>query len=161
MSAANVCLTHSYAAGSTASLAYSLNYAAPEVIQALESGRRTVHVNAAVDIWAIGVIAFELLAGERAFPVDGLPSAETEQAAKDAIMGRTPLPWEALSDGANERLGRLRGMRRTVLRCLDRDPAERPSAQALVNSWEHIFDNMKTRGTDWGNAALETDQSDK
>ena len=56
-------------AGITARLTLSLKYAAPETIAALEAGCHTIHVDAAVDIWAIGVIAFELLTGERAFPV--------------------------------------------------------------------------------------------
>eukprot|EP00892_Ulva_mutabilis_P010421 jgi/Ulvmu1/7751/UM039_0059.1 len=41
-------------------------------------------------------------------------------AARSWAIGRTQLPWEALSDGAKERLGKLRGLKRTVLRCLDR-----------------------------------------
>lgn len=56
-------------AGITARLTLSLKYAAPETITALEAGCHTIHVDAAVDIWAIGVIAFELLTGERAFQV--------------------------------------------------------------------------------------------
>lgn len=58
-----------WCAGSTARLTLSLKYAAPEIIAALEAGCHTIHVDAAVDIWAIGVIAFELLTGERAFQV--------------------------------------------------------------------------------------------
>ena len=146
-------------AGSTAGLAFSLKYAPPEVIGALESGCRTVHVDAAVDIWAIGVIAFELLTGERAFPVEGMSAAEAEKAAQDAIAGRKPLPWEVLSEGAKERLGKMRGLKRTVLRCLERDPAKRPGAEALLKSWDHTFDDMQTRGTDWSMASAETNNS--
>eukprot|EP00892_Ulva_mutabilis_P000505 jgi/Ulvmu1/10455/UM063_0010.1 len=145
--------------GSTAGLAFSLKYAPPEVMAAVESGCRTIHVDAAVDIWAIGVIAYELLTGERAFPADGLTAAEAEKKAQDAIAGRTQLPWEALSDGAKERLGKMRGLKRTVLRCLERDPAKRPSAEALLKSWDHTFDDMQTRGTDWSMGSAETNQS--
>eukprot|EP00892_Ulva_mutabilis_P005772 jgi/Ulvmu1/3567/UM167_0001.1 len=135
--------------GSTASLSFSLKYAAPEVVHALEAGSKTIHVDAAVDMWAVGVIAFELLTGERAFPTHNMSAAESEQAAQDAIAGRAPLLWEGPSDATRERLEKLRGMRRTVLRCLDRDPVKRPTAAALVQSWDHTFDNMQTRGTDW------------
>ena len=54
-------------AGSTARLCYSLKYAPPEIIHALEAGRKTTEVSGAVDIWAVGVIAFELLSRRRAF----------------------------------------------------------------------------------------------
>eukprot|EP00892_Ulva_mutabilis_P005912 jgi/Ulvmu1/3693/UM017_0110.1 len=135
--------------GSTAGLSFSLKYAAPEVVHALEAGSKTVHVDAAVDIWAFGVIAFELLNGERAFPTHNMSVAEAEYAAQEAIAGRAPLPWELVSPEAQQRLEKLRGMRRTVLRCLDRDPAKRPTAGALIASWDHAFDNMHTRGTDW------------
>ena len=42
------------------SISYSLCYAAPEVVQALEEGKHTLVVDAAVDIWALGVIACAL-----------------------------------------------------------------------------------------------------
>ena len=132
-------------AESTASLMFSLKYAAPEVVRALEAGSRTIRVDAAVDIWAIGVIAFELLTGERAFP----GAMGSEAAAQEAIAGRVPLPWEGRSGVVEMRLRKLRGMRRTVLQCLDRDPAQRPSSEALLQSWDHTFDNMFTRGTEW------------
>ena len=137
-------------AGSTARLSYSLKYAAPEVVLALDAGCRTIHVDAAVDMWAVGVIAFELLTGERAFPIHDM-SAASESAVHEAIAGRALLPWEGDSESAQHRLVKLRGLRRTVMRCLDRDPAGRPTAAALVSSWDHTFDNMQTRGTT-GNA---------
>ena len=131
-------------AGSSASLSYSLKYAAPEVVHELEAGSRTIHVDSAVDIWAVGVIAFELLTGERAFS-----SVEANSAAQDAIAGRILLPWEGPSEATQQRLEKLRGLRRTVMRCLERDPARRPTAAALTSSWDHTFDNMQTMGTDW------------
>eukprot|EP00892_Ulva_mutabilis_P005985 jgi/Ulvmu1/3759/UM175_0006.1 len=134
--------------GSMSSLSFSMKYAAPEVVHALEAGDKTIKVDPAVDIWAIGVIAFELLTGERAFPAVNYGD-DTEQPAQEAIAGRALLPWEGSDGPTAERLEKLRGLRRTVLRCLDREPAKRPSAAALVNSWDYTFDNMQTRGTDW------------
>ena len=102
-------------AGITAPLTLSLKYAAPETIAALEAGCRTIHVDAAVDIWAIGVIAFELLTGERVFPVRAGESQEAcDERVKAGIAGRLPLPWEPNSEGKDERLLKMRGLKRTV-----------------------------------------------
>ena len=38
-------------------ISYSLCYAAPEVVAALEAGKKQLEVDAAVDVWALGVIA--------------------------------------------------------------------------------------------------------
>ena len=42
-------------AGSTASLIFSMEHAAPEVLHALEAGSRTIRGDAAVDIWAVDI----------------------------------------------------------------------------------------------------------
>eukprot|EP00892_Ulva_mutabilis_P005656 jgi/Ulvmu1/3462/UM016_0082.1 len=131
--------------GTIASLSYSLRYTPPEVVRELEAGHKTIKVDPAVDIWAIGVIAFELLTGARALPSSGMDPDAAEQAALDAISGRTPLPWE--QEDAAPALEKLRGLKRTVLRCLERDPARRPSSEALLASWDHTFDNMQAQGT--------------
>eukprot|EP00892_Ulva_mutabilis_P002686 jgi/Ulvmu1/12418/UM009_0068.1 len=131
--------------GTTANMAFTLKYAPPEVMHAMESGCRTIAVDSAVDMWAIGVIAYELLTRERAFPVDGLPVAEAEQKARDAIAGRTQLPWEvAAADGTDTQLSKMRFLRHTVLRCLDRDPTGRPSAAELLETWDHAFDDLQS-----------------
>jgi len=135
-------------------LSYSIKYAAPEVVHALEAGSRTIHVDAAVDVWAVGVIAFELLTGERAFPIHDMSAAESANAAQEAIAGRALLPWEGTSDATQARLQKLRGLKRTVMRCLDRRPANRPTAAALVSSWDNTFDNMQTQGTDLTTASV-------
>ena len=133
-------------AGSTARLCYSLKYAPPEIIHALEAGRKTTQVSGAVDIWAVGVIAFELLTGERAFPQFTMSLTGADDAVQDAIAGRTQLPWE--QPDAGPRLEKLRGLKRTVLRCLERKPSRRPTARNLLRSWEHAFDNMQAHGSD-------------
>lgn len=133
--------------GSTAGLSFSLNYTAPEVLSALESGCDTILVDAAVDMWAVGVIAFELLTGEPAFQAVGWPSPQSQQPVRDAIAGRAQLPWEEGGDTAAQRLRRLRGLRKTVTMCLQRDPSKRPSADALLDAWDHVFDEMTTEAT--------------
>lgn len=205
-------------AGTKAKISYSLGYTAPEVILAVEAGQRNMEASAALDIWAVGVVAFELLTRRRAFApatqrthvrsaalccaalrVAQIPSKEQQQRAHhfygllhvccidrevcfdlrllgvvglsvlqghvefsvqrcvwngavvvqvfSAIAGRTPLPWEPGSAGdVEERLKPLRGLKRTILKCLSRDPAQRPSAAALIASWDHSFDDMQTKG---------------
>lgn len=123
-------------------LTFSLNYAAPETILSMEAGCKTILVDAAVDIWAIGVIAFELLTGERTFPAHTMPTEGGKQAIQDAIAGRSPLPWEKGSKGMEKRLEKLRGLRRTILPCLERDPIQRPTATSLLHAWDHAFDQL-------------------
>ena len=55
------------AVGSTARLSFTLAYAAPEVLRARLDGRGTIEVHEALDVWALGVMAFELFTGEPAF----------------------------------------------------------------------------------------------
>jgi serine/threonine protein kinase len=54
--------------GSDSVLNVALAYAAPEVVEALESGARHV-ASEAQDMWALGVIAFEMFVGAAAFPL--------------------------------------------------------------------------------------------
>lgn len=70
-------------------LSFALNYAAPEIILAQEAGSRTLAVDPAADIWALGVTAYELLSGGRTF-APGTPTSEI----RNMISGRLPLPWE-------------------------------------------------------------------
>jgi serine/threonine protein kinase len=53
--------------GSSAHVAFTLTYAAPEVMRAYECKHDTVEVSAAADVWSLGVMAFELLTGTPAF----------------------------------------------------------------------------------------------
>lgn len=55
------------AIGEQAPVAYTLAYAAPETVVARQRGDKQVTADAAVDAWALGVIAFELLVQHPAF----------------------------------------------------------------------------------------------
>jgi serine/threonine protein kinase len=111
---------------------------APEVFTAVNAGEQYITVSAAADIWALGVIAFELLSRSRAFPAGTSKEAITSQ-----LFGQQALPWEEGGSG-NAELSKLRGLRKSVLRCLSRNPESRMSAAQLVEMWEHMFDSAMT-----------------
>lgn len=56
--------------------------------------------------------------------------------------GRGALPWEGEGPEVQARLRCLRRLKDSVLACLDREPARRPTAQQLLATWEHFFDVM-------------------
>ena len=122
-------------AGLEFNLSYSLAYAPPEVIQALEAHQRVLVADASADMWALGVIAFELLSKQQTFPF-----GTRREAVFAAISGRVPLPWERPELEA-QRAADLRGLRRSIMLCLSRDPAQRPSAARLLAVWNHMFDS--------------------
>ena len=63
-------------------------YAAPEVMQALDHGQDIV-VQPSQDIWALGVMAYEIIAGQPLFPRGSLSNLAYQCAAGDQ-----PYPWE-------------------------------------------------------------------
>jgi serine/threonine protein kinase len=74
--------------------------AAPEVVHAAESSSPVVTADTATDIWALGVVAYELLTSSHVFPV-GTP----QEAIRNAIFGIEAMPWEEASD--NEEISPL------------------------------------------------------
>lgn len=127
-------------AGQACPLSLSLLYAAPESVHALEAGIRTTVADPATDMWALGVISFELLTASRSFARS--MSADDIRAA---IAGRAPLPWET-HDFRKKNIPELRMLRRSVLSCLNRDPQRRPTSTTLLQSWNGLFDHA-TKGT--------------
>jgi hypothetical protein len=99
-------------------------YMAPE-----QAAGRHEQVGAATEVWALGVLLFELLTGMKPF------LGENEVQLREAIVAATPLRPRALHpqlDGALECI---------VLKCLRKEPAQRyPTAQALADDlqrWLH------------------------
>jgi serine/threonine protein kinase len=111
------------------------------VLQAFEAGEKTILATPAIDIWAIGVIAYELLTDSPVF--------ERYCSRADVIsqlVGRQPLPWED-PDKKDANLRKLRMLKRSITKCLSRVAGERPSAQELLDSWEKLFDTFGNDAT--------------
>jgi serine/threonine protein kinase len=106
------------------------------VLHAFENGEKTILASPALDIWAIGVIAYELLTDRPVF--DRYTSREE---VISQLVGRKPLPWEDHAT-KEESLRKLRMLKRSITKCLSREPKERPSAQELLDSWEKLFDTF-------------------
>ena len=70
-------------AGESARLTYSLSYSAPEVLCALNSGAEHVVAESALDVWAVGVIAYELM-------IDRPCLLYTSPSPRDATLSRMP-----------------------------------------------------------------------
>jgi serine/threonine protein kinase len=103
-----------------------LLYAPPEDVVAVEQGQVATKATASGDVWALGIIAFECLTRTRVFPPDA-----TEKRIRDGLTGRHSLPWERMDPQSLECMNRLKEFRRSVLMCLDRNPANRPRASQV------------------------------
>jgi serine/threonine protein kinase len=130
----------SHRAGKVSNISYSLAYTPPEVVLCLEASQKSMLASEAVDMWALGVIAYELLCSSQTFPY-----GTKREVIFDQISGRSLLPWEDPRT-ADHRAVMLRGLRRSVMMCLNRDPEMRPSAERLLMSWNHMFDAYSSVG---------------
>jgi eukaryotic-like serine/threonine-protein kinase len=92
-------------------------YMAPEQFDA-----RWGAVGLPADVWALGAILYELLAGRRPFPGD------TRVELQRRICQEPPAPPILPNTHGDARLNRL------ARRCLDKDPARRPTAAELADA---------------------------
>ena len=75
-----------------------MRYAPPEELSALQKGEHSVAADAAADVWALGVIAFELLTRHRVFG-----SSVARDTMKAQLLGREALPWEREAGAQGQR----------------------------------------------------------
>lgn len=98
----------------TRAAAGTLPYMSPEQLRAEPADVRS-------DVYTIGVVLYEMAAGQRAFSGD-LPSRVI-----DSILHQPPVPPRALNPGISAELERI------ILKCLDKDPDHRyQSAKELL-----------------------------
>ena len=101
--------------GRRGELAGTLAYMAPEQV------RREAHrLDGRTDIWALGVILYEMLAGRRPF------AGKTQSDLEDEILNRQPKPPRQVADEVPEELEQI------CLRCLAKDLTDRYATAADV-----------------------------
>ena len=99
-------LAHGTKLTRTGSRMGTAGYMAPEQVEGAEVDRRS-------DIWSLGVVIYEMTAGELPFPSD------YEQAQFYAILNEEPEPLSAIRTGVPRELERIVG------KCLSKEPSER------------------------------------
>ena len=60
------------------------------------------------------------------------------------VLGQGLLPWED-SETAGQLLPQLRALKRSVLACLARNPAERPSCKQVLSAWNQVVMGTATQ----------------
>ena len=95
-------------------------YMSPEQTGSEDVDQRT-------DLWALGVVFYELLTGKRPF------EGEREQAVIQAILNSSPLPPSELQKGIPDDAERI------IFKCLQKDPNDRyASAERLITDLQKL-----------------------
>ena len=93
-----------------------------------------------MDMWAVGVIAYELSLNHPAFT----PMLWPRDTVLEAAMGLRPYPWED-KVGMFSNLPELRALGRLVRACLSRHPTKRPSAEEFLRELNHLYDERSAQ----------------
>lgn len=132
----------------------ALPYMAPETIDDIKN------VGKPADVWAIGALTFEILTGKRPFgggyrAVPLIQAAKVPALSNDFISNSQFKPFAlAIFD--------------IIKRCLQKDPAARPTADQLVTACESLYYSVTPRqyatikkfdNNNWGFAATDTDSN--
>jgi serine/threonine protein kinase len=109
-----------------------------------ETGQEVLPASGAHDIWALGLIAYEMLTGRPGFETPkescGSLSDGVDMRIRQQLIGELPLPWEdPLTRGT---MHKLHSMKRSVMLCLSRNPQERPQSEWLLDLWNEVFENV-------------------
>ena len=104
-------------------------YMAPEQWEGRTCSRAT-------DIWALGVILYELVAGLRPF------SGKNHEALAEAICGHEVMPPGAVSAAVPDSVSDL------ICRCLIKDDKRRPSVDSLIDEMEKLLSNKRSRAVE-------------
>eukprot|EP00892_Ulva_mutabilis_P009329 jgi/Ulvmu1/6769/UM030_0107.1 len=102
----------------------------PEAAAAAVREQSETAAAAASDIWALGVVACQLLAPAAVAQHAALQ--HDSAAAWEAACGRAPFPWEPAAPERAACVAQLRNTAAAVLSCVARAPADRPPAARLA-----------------------------
>ncbi|KAF6257061.1 kinase-like domain-containing protein [Scenedesmus sp. NREL 46B-D3] len=107
---------------------FSLEYCAPEVAAAVAGGDRAMVACGAADMWAVGVIAYQLATGQPFYP-----ASWSNEDIWRALLGLSPLPSERVDIMAHAAPGEKAYMKKVSL-LLQRSPMQRLTAERLASS---------------------------
>lgn len=85
-------------------ISFTLRYAAPETVAAFQRGKSQCSADTAVDVFAFGIMCYELLT-RAPYYLDGVNGQEVGE----MLAGNKQLPHETMSETNSKRLGVLRG----------------------------------------------------
>ncbi len=108
--------------------AFTLRFCPPELADAHANHERIV-AHRSADVWAVGVIAFEMITGELLFPL-----GSSSNDIKAILSGSRPFPHEE-NPAVWAKMGRLR---KVVQAMLSRDPAQRPTIPDISKKLDHM-----------------------
>lgn len=127
-------------AGSKVPVSFTLKYAAPETVQAFLRGRETVVADTAVDVFAFGIMCFELLTRRQYYPKE-----VSGQEVGEMLSGSRRLPHESMDDATARRLGVLGSCALPAVVCVVLVHARPAPSHALPAFRGHCLSNPRTR----------------